>query len=323
MDLISVIVPVYKVEQYLDKCVQSIVDQTYRNLEIILVDDGSPDSCGAMCDAWAEKDSRIKVIHKENGGLSDARNAGMAAASGKYMGFVDSDDCITPDMYQLLLERMVSDGSDIAACGVEMVYENGSPGQMLTASGSWVLDREEAMEAIVRESLLKQPVWYKLYRAELIQDIPFAVGKYHEDVFWTWQAIDRAEKISVFDTPCYYYLQRSGSIMGERFSEKRLDAVEANCIRVEYLLKHYPRIAQLDLCGLHFICLYFGQQAMRTLDKAQWEPILEALSAAVDRYPVPYRVRRALNQSHRLWLWMIRHSFVSTCRIRNMLRLGM
>ena len=99
MDLISVIVPVYKVEEYLDRCVQSIVNQTYSNLEIILVDDGSPDRCGAICDAWAEKDSRIRVIHKENGGLSDARNAGMAAATGQYIGFIDSDDRIAPEMY--------------------------------------------------------------------------------------------------------------------------------------------------------------------------------------------------------------------------------
>ena len=104
--MISVIVPIYKVEAYLDRCVQSIVNQTYRNLEIILVDDGSPDNCGAMCDTWAKKDERIKVIHKQNGGLSDARNAGMASANGAYIGFIDSDDYIAPEMYQLLMERM-------------------------------------------------------------------------------------------------------------------------------------------------------------------------------------------------------------------------
>ena len=163
---ISVIVPVYKVEAYLDKCVRSIMDQTYRNLEIILVDDGSPDDCPAMCDAWAEKDSRIRVIHKENGGLSDARNAGMAVATGEYIGFIDSDDYIAPDMYRLLLERMTADGSDIAACGVEMVFEDGTPPRMLTPTGSHVLDNGQAMEAIIREDLLKQPVWYKLYRTD-------------------------------------------------------------------------------------------------------------------------------------------------------------
>ena len=107
MSLISVIVPVYKVEPYLNKCIESIVNQTYKNLEIILVDDGSPDNCPAICDSWAEKDSRIKVIHKENGGLSDARNAGMVHATGEYIAFVDSDDYIDPEMYQSLYGVMV------------------------------------------------------------------------------------------------------------------------------------------------------------------------------------------------------------------------
>ena len=113
---ISVIVPVYQVEETLDKCVESIIGQTYKNLEIILVDDGSPDNCPAICDSWAEKDSRIRVIHKENGGLCSARNAGMDIAAGDYLGFVDSDDCIEPDMYQLLVENAASTQADISRC---------------------------------------------------------------------------------------------------------------------------------------------------------------------------------------------------------------
>ena len=115
---ISVIVPVYKVEEYLDRCVKSIVEQTHKNLEIILVDDGSPDNCPAICDSWAEKDRRIKVIHKENGGLCSARNAGMDIATGDFIGFVDSDDVIDCDMYQLLIENAVSSGADISRCGI-------------------------------------------------------------------------------------------------------------------------------------------------------------------------------------------------------------
>ena len=115
---ISVIVPVYKTEGLLDRCVESIVGQTYKNLEIILVDDGSPDNCPAICDEWAEKDSRIRVIHKENGGLCSARNAGMDIAAGDYWGFVDSDDCIEPDMYQLLVENAASTQADISRCGI-------------------------------------------------------------------------------------------------------------------------------------------------------------------------------------------------------------
>lgn len=322
MDLISVIIPVYKVEAYLDRCIQSIVDQTYTNLEIILVDDGSPDRSGAICDAWAAKDRRIKVIHKQNGGLSDARNAGMAISTGSYMGFVDSDDHISPDMFRLLLERMTADGSDIAACGVEMVFEDGTPSQMLTPTGSHTLNNAQAMEAIIRESLLKQPVWYKLYKTELIRDISFAVGKYHEDVFWSWQAVARAKKVSIFDTPCYYYLQRSGSIMGERFSERRLDAIEAKCQRYDYLADHYPELAPEALCGLHFGCMYFGQQAVRTLPHWEAAPILKRLEDTVAAYPVGKEILRTRKWTHRVWLRLLRCSLRMTCRLRNAARIG-
>ena len=322
MDLISVIVPVYKVEQYLDKCVQSIVDQTYRNLEIILVDDGSPDNCGAMCDAWAAKDSRIRVIHKENGGLSDARNAGMAVAAGEYMGFIDSDDYIAPDMYRLLLERMTADGSDIAACGVEMVFEDGTPSRMLTPTGSHVLDNGQAMESIIRESLLKQPVWYKLYRTDLIRDIPFAVGKYHEDVFWSWQAVARAGKISIFDTPCYYYLQRSGSIMGVGFSQKRLDALEAKCQRQAYLETQAPGLAATGRCDLFFSCLYMGQQVLLHLQGDDQKTAMEQVHSALAQYPLTTADLGTLPLKRRVWPMLARLSFPFTCKLRNFLKKG-
>ena len=122
--LISVIVPIYNVEKYLQKCVDSIINQTYKNLEIILVDDGSPDNCPKMCDDYAEKDSRIKVVHKENGGLSDARNVGMEVATGEYVSFIDSDDYISLDFYETLLETIVDNDSDVVECGVVKFYEN-------------------------------------------------------------------------------------------------------------------------------------------------------------------------------------------------------
>ena len=187
MSMITVIVPIYKVEHYLNRCVQSIIDQTYRNLEIILVDDGSPDLCPAMCDAWRERDSRILVIHKQNGGLSDARNTGMAVASGDYIAFVDSDDWIAPEMLERLLGAIREDDSDIAACTVQMVGEGVSTSQFLTVRTNCVLSRQEAQKALLEESLLKQPVWYKLYKRETIRDILFEVGKHHEDVFWSYQ----------------------------------------------------------------------------------------------------------------------------------------
>lgn len=323
MDLISIIVPVYKVEPYLDRCVQSIVDQTYTNLEIILVDDGSPDTCPAMCDAWAEKDSRIKVIHKENGGLSDARNAGMAVATGEYMGFVDSDDYIAPEMYRLLYERLTAEGSDIAACGVEMVYEDGAPSQSLTRSGSCILDQNAAMEAIISETWLKQPVWYKLYKTELIQDILFPVGKYHEDVFWSYQAVGRAQKVSIFDRPCYFYTQRKGSIMGERYSLKRLDALDAKVNRIDYLEKEFPQLVGRAKLDFWFSCIYCMQMLIRHCHPEIQDKGNQMIRKVLQRYPISCSFARGVKIKHIIWLAMAKMAFGFTCRVRTKLGVGL
>lgn len=319
LPLISVIVPVYKVEAYLDKCISSIVNQTYKNLEIILVDDGSPDNCPAMCDDWAEKDSRIRVIHKENGGLSDARNAGMAVATGELMGFVDSDDTIHPDMYRLLYESMVENDSDISACGVEMVWEDGSPSRILTKSGCCVLEQEEAMRAVIEESWLQQPVWYKLYKTALIHDIPFPVGKYHEDVFWTYQAVGSAKRVSVFDTPCYYYLQRSGSIMEESYSLKRLDAVEGKMLRIQYVQDKYPDMIENAKVELSLFCLWSTQKVMRCLSGRDKQVGFKKLQCIFDELHglVPR------NFKERVWLMMARVSLRGTAHLRNLLHIGL
>lgn len=319
LPLISVIVPVYKVEAYLDKCISSIMNQTYQNLEIILVDDGSPDRCGAMCDEWAERDGRIRVIHKENGGLSDARNAGMAAATGELMGFVDSDDWISPEMYQLLYENMQENDSDIAACGVEMVWEDGSPSRMLTRPGRCVLNSQEAMRAIIEESALKQPVWYKLYKTELIRAIPFEVGKYHEDVFWSYQAIGKAGCVSVMDTPCYHYVQRKGSIMGEGFSMRRLDALDAKLLRLEYVKDHYPALTGLAKRELFMFCLWAAQMSAKHVSGAEKSACNKKIRCVWNR------VKDAPAQTVKevVWLTMARISFDGTAMLRTMLGIGM
>lgn len=318
--LISVIVPVYKVEPYLDKCISSIANQTYKNLEIILVDDGSPDNCPAMCDAWAEKDSRIRVIHKTNGGLSDARNAGMTVTTGELMAFVDSDDWIAPDMYEYLYQRLTEDNSDIAACGVQMVWEDKTPSRTLTREGSCVLNQEEAMRAIIEESWLKQPVWYKLYKTALVRGILFPKGKYHEDVFWSYQAVGRAKKVSVSDHIGYYYLQRGGSIMGEGYSVKRLDAIEAKEQRCAYMYKRFPALSALSIKDLWFTCIYQGQMAMRMLDKTEAEKILAHFENVMERHPFQME---GCSAKERLWLNMAKSSLMAACRVRNALKIGL
>ena len=322
MDLISVIVPVYKVQEYLNQCVSSIVNQTYQNLEIILVDDGSPDHCPAMCDEWAEKDPRILVIHKENGGLSDARNAGLDVASGEYIAFVDSDDWIAPDMYERLYQRLTEDHSDMAACGVEMVWEAGTGSRMLTRPGSRVLEREEAMRAIIEESWLKQPVWYKLYKTALVRDIPFPIGKCHEDVFWSYQAVGAANRVSVFDSPCYFYRQRSNSIMGVGYSLKRLDALEARAKRFQYIQANFPGLVAIERTTFLFFCIYSMQMAQKYLSGDEYQT-------------AKLRIRRTISEmklldgdgflfpNQRLWVILAKLSLDLTCRLRNVLHIGL
>lgn len=320
--MISVIVPVYKVEPYLDRCVRSIVEQTYTDLEIILVDDGSPDNCPAICDAWAERDSRVKVIHKQNGGLSDARNAGMDIATGEYIGFVDSDDWIAPEMYQILYNMLQRDQSDIAACGIKMFWEDDTPPRMLTPAGQKVLDRESAMSAIVEERELKQPVWYKLYRHEIISSIRFPVGKYHEDVFWSYQAVGAAQRVSVTDIPCYFYMQRSGSIMGEGFSLRRLDALEACAQRQQYIEQRFPQLSEQAAIDFCFRCIYQQQAALRFLKNDE----LKEANSTIRHYW--FQLKRKHYSWHGtsikqgVWLRLSQMSLVGTCKLRNWIKVG-
>lgn len=322
-DCISIIVPVYNVEPYLDRCVQSIVNQTYRNLEIILVDDGSPDNCPQMCDAWAAKDPRIKVIHKENGGLSDARNAGMNAATGEYIGFVDSDDWIAPEMVERLKSAMEADRSDIAACTVEMVWEDGSPSRLLTVRENCVMDRLEAQEALLDESMLKQPVWYKLYRKEMIQDIPFEVGKTHEDVFWSYQAVGNAKRVSVIDYIGYYYWQRGDSIMGEGYSLKRLDAMEAYEKRYQYLAEKFPELEVKARRAIVEACIYHGQMTLKHLPEDEKKKTMHYLKDVKSRYSIKYAEYADRKLTHRLWLDLARISLPLACWIKNILHVGL
>ena len=196
---LSVIVPVYKVEPYLQKCIDSILNQTFRDLELILVDDGSPDSCPAICDAAAEKDERVVVLHRKNGGLSAARNAGLMAARSDYIGFVDSDDYIAPEMYEKLYAAMVESNAQLAVCSYTYVDTKGNvlpKWESPILSGGGVLDRVQMMDRLGGDrSWYYITAWNKLYRRELFENIRFPFGKLHEDeyvvhhVFWACERI--------------------------------------------------------------------------------------------------------------------------------------
>lgn len=248
MATVSIIVPVYKVEKYLDKCIESIISQTYKDLEIILVDDGSPDNCGGICDEYATKDSRIRVIHKENGGLSDARNAGLNIATGEYIMFVDSDDYITENMVEILYNKIQSDKSDMAVCSYEWVDEVGEA--IEEHIGESPVENECISSYDILEKLCGNKGWYyviasaKLYKKSLFEDIRFPKGKVHEDAFIIHRIMDKCDKISCVEDLMYKYVQRTDSIMGKGISIKRLDDTEAYIERCKFLLeKNYVELA--------------------------------------------------------------------------------
>ena len=228
-ELISIIVPVYNVERYLSRCIDSITAQTYKTLEIILVDDGSPDSCGQICDSYAEKDSRIRVIHKKNGGLSDARNAGIAAAHGKYLGFVDSDDYIHPEMYRRLWEELKKTDADVAMCDIERVYNTDYVLHSIEGDEVKTCSGLQAVKNILDKRLHVVSVIAcgKLYKADLFDGIRFPAGKLHEDEFTTYRLFYKSEKVTFLSGKYYYYFQREDSIMGQRKALFSYDALEA------------------------------------------------------------------------------------------------
>lgn len=219
---ISVIVPVYKVEPYLRKCLNSIVNQTYQNLEIILVDDGSPDSCGAICDEYAAGDRRIKVIHQANGGLSAARNVGIDIATGDYIGFVDSDDWIELDMYEYLLSGAQQSEADIAVCG--MFEELPDRQNIRSWQEAETFDTEGGLEQLFLRKKYSHSAWDKLYRHALFADVRFPNGRNFEDIATTYRVFEKARTVQLMPEAKYHYLQRSNSIMGDSSLRNRVDS---------------------------------------------------------------------------------------------------
>ncbi len=319
MDLISVIVPVYNVEMYLDKCVQSIVDQTYANLEIILVDDGSPDHCPAMCDAWAQKDDRIRVIHKENGGQADARNAGMAVATGKYIAFVDSDDWVEPQMYQSMHEAAVATDSDIVSCGVMRIWLDGKSvkDSYCFVSRDSLLEQEKAMEAMIRGNGLVQIPCNKLYRRSLTQGVAFPVGVAVEDEFWTWQVIAKAMRVMILKEYYYNYLQRSDSTMGVSYSEKRLVVVRAKIERQAHIEKNFPKLRDIGRIDLVYTCMHQGIQVLKAMRWKDAVQHLKYLKGTARDYSISEEYLRTLTWKQRLHLKMLQAFFVPVCLVHS------
>ena len=246
-DLISVIVPIYNVEKYIHKCVKTIREQTYTNLEIFLVDDGSPDNCGEICDEYAKQDDRITVIHKKNGGLSDARNAAIDVMTGKYVTFVDSDDYLEPTMIEKLYNALCNANADMAICNYNYVTEDGKLVNTHKNDGQvMVFNQKEALYELLDSKKYSNSAWGKLYRADHFSDVRYPFGKIFEDVPTTYKLFLKSEKIVYVQETLYNYLFNGKSISKQSFKPQRMDAVTFAEDMVSAVLKVHPELKKVS-----------------------------------------------------------------------------
>lgn len=238
---ISVVIPVYNVEPYLERCINSILNQTYKNLDIILVDDGSTDDCGKICDNYKLIDSRITVFHKENGGLSDARNYGIERAIGKYITFVDSDDYIENDYVEYLYNLLVTNKCEISLCTHFVVLENGKR-KVIGNGESAVLDTKTCLKRMLYHDVIDTSAWAKLYDIRLFENVRYPKGKLFEDIGTTYLLFLQCDKIACGYSPKYNYIIRSGSIVTGKFNPKKLDLIEMTDKMAEDVYKKFPEL---------------------------------------------------------------------------------
>ena len=322
-ETISVIVPVYKVEQYLDQCVESIVGQTYRDLEIILVDDGSPDGCPALCDAWAARDSRIRVIHQENMGAAAARNMGLKVAKGVLIAFVDSDDIAHPEMYERLHKAMVETQSEIVECGfAAFEWDQEVSKDIPLPDQPERFSTEEALRLHMRNTAFRQLVWNKLYKRSCITAL-FTEGKTIDDEFWTYKILASAQRLAKIRTQLYYYRQQADSIMHQPYSMKRLQALEAAGDRLDYIRRHFPALAGEAAAAAWGQCMYQQQMALRFLKGEELAQATEKIRKVREQAKGKDldKVERPFKQ--RVWVGLSRVNFLGTCKLRNRLRIGL
>lgn len=239
-DLISIIIPVYNVEKYVIKCIDSVINQTYKNIEIILIDDGSSDNSGIICDEYAKKENKITVIHKKNEGLSEARNTGIAASTGKYITFIDSDDFVSSDYIEYLYYILKKYNTCISCCGHYICFDNKKVAK--TSMNEKTVGKVEALKNILYDKEIDICSWGKLYDSKLFENIRFPKGKLFEDTATTYLLFDLCDSISVGNECKYYYIMRKNSITKQSFNLKKMDLIEMTNIMCTYIKKKYPEL---------------------------------------------------------------------------------
>ena len=317
LPLISVIVPVYRVEAYLDRCIRSLVEQTYSNLEILLVDDGSPDGSGRLCDTWADKDNRIRVIHKENAGAGAARNTALDAARGELIGFVDSDDYLHPNFYAHLYS-LITAGADIAECEIGITEDDDLPMDDGTGAKIITCGTEEALCLHIRDELFCQTPPNKLYRRTCVSDIRFPEGNLIDDEFFTYRVLGNAKQLAHSAACMYAYRQQSGSAMHKPYSLRRLQGLDAKLQRLEYLLRQFPGLVPEAKVDLLMTSLGAMQGCLRNLTGEEMETARKRLDAVIDQ-TVPLEFPADISAKRKLLLRLIQRNLEGTAKLLNFL----
>lgn len=317
---ISIIIPVYNVEKYLAVCIESIIHQTYQNLEIILVNDGSTDNSPQICDNYAKKDQRVKVVHQKNGGLSDARNTGYSLMTGEYIAFVDSDDLISLDCYHTLLQILNKYEADIVECNFVKFNNENELNELDSMNLVEEFDTEKGLELLIKEQL-KQVVWNKLYKAKVVNKLFFEKGKIHEDEFWTYKVFLQANKIVKTNKVLYFYRQQDKSIMAEKYNLKRLLGLEAREERIEVIATKFPNLTHLAIKSFWYSALYNYQNIIKN---SSVDPNCFYRKKILDKVKNKVKPTHYLHWKWKeiLWLQFFLFSPVICSRFRNYLRIG-
>ena len=317
-ETISVIIPAYNVAPWLPRCLDSILAQTYPKLEIIVVDDGSADNARQVMEDYAARDGRIRPIFKENGGVTSARLAGVAAATGEWVGFADGDDAIDPDMYRHLLENAHTYDADISHCGHRVEFPDGRVAYVHNTGGLRQQDNLTGLRDLLDGGQVESSLCTKLYRRETVGDIRFPVGTKIDDEFFTYRVLGNAKRLVRSTRKLYAYRQQPDSVMHGGFSLRRLEGVQAQEQRLAYLKTHMPSLEYEGRANLFLYCQYAMQMSIQYLSGEELRQAKESLRKTVSGL-TPLLPSRKLSPAGNVWLVLGQLSFEGSCRLMNCL----
>ena len=321
---ISVIVPVFNVEKYLDKCICSILNQTYTRLEVILVDDGSSDNSGTICDKWCARDNRVSVLHIENSGAGSARNSGYEISNGEWISFIDSDDYIEEHMYEILLSFADSE-TDLIECSILKTADDNARFVVECNKSPVKCDSEYAMRCNITENMFLQTPPNKIYRRQVVDNVKFPIGKMIDDDFWTYRVIHNCRKLVHIDAKLYAYRQHEQSVMHRKYCEQRLDVLDAKMGRFQLIQNDYQSISIIAKQDFVNTCIFEGQMVVKYLTGKEQKYAFDKIIKLSRLISLSWKEIFHMNCNFKSKIWIVfsKISLVYTCKLRNYLNIGL